>query len=191
MPVRRNFVTICCPDAATLQHVLRFDDGVLGRIAGISDTDALERFHSCPDAFHCVVEESDANSAGEGKAVHGFFILLPLTSGCVDRLRARAITSSRQICALDLATSEAPAGLYLSVVCARGRFARVAVIAGCMDAVGTWYRTKGVQVLFVRAATEEGAHMLTRMTNEVFNADRTIHEVNLSAYDAVLRFRRA
>jgi hypothetical protein len=177
--MRRELVTIRCRDGAMLQELLRFNDGFLLRVAGISDADALERYHACPDAFQCVVDERDA--------IHGYFILLPLRAGCVARLRAGEITSSHEIRICDLASSDALVGLYLSVVCAKGWFARAAIIGACFERVAMLYRRFAVPSFFVRAATEEGAHMLTRLSNETFLADRVIHEVNLAAYDAVLR----
>jgi hypothetical protein len=186
MPARRILVTTRCPDAATLQRILSFNDGFFRRVAGVSDAAAFDRFHSCPDAFHCVVEEGVPSST-DGVRIYGFFVLLPLSPRGVDRLRGRVIASSRQLREQDLATFDTIAGLYLSVVCADGRFARAAAITGCIDTVARLYRTTGVRTLFVRAATKEGAQMLTRLTNEVFEADRTVHEVNLAPFDAVLR----
>lgn len=174
--MHRDFVTIRCRDAAMLQELLSFNDGFLQRIARVSEADAQERFDACPEAFHCVIDERGA--------IHGYFILLPLSAGCVARLRAGDITSSREIRTRDLASHDAPSGLYLSVVCANGWFARTAIIGACFDRVAMLYRTTAVQSFFVRAATKEGAHMLTHLSNETFHADGVIHEVNLSTCDA-------
>jgi hypothetical protein len=177
--MHQDLVTIRCRDAAMLQELLRFNDGFLHRIARVSDADAQERFDACPDAFHCVVDERGAT--------HGYFILLPLSASCVAKLRGGEITSSREIRTCDLASHDAPAGLYLSVVCANGWFARTAIIGACLDRVAMLYRTAAVQSFFVRAATKEGAHMLTRLSQETFHADGVIHEVNLATCDAALR----
>ncbi len=189
VPARRRLLTIRCPDAATFRLVVRFNDGFLGRTAGISDAEALERFQSCPDAYHCVVDGRDAQKGEKPVPIHGYFVLLPLTMDCVGRLRAGSISSSQQIRTRDLARAGTAAGAYLSVVCANGPFARVAVIEGCIDAVAELYRTTGMQYLFGRAATEEGARILTRVIGQVFKADRIIREVDLSAYDGILRSR--
>ena len=185
---RSSLVTIHCPDTATFRRVLQFNDGFLGRVAGVSDADALERFSRCPGAFHCVVDPEDAPDGG-ARPLYGYFILLPLTSECVSSIRAGTITSSRQIRNQDLACSGSLGGIYLSVVCAAGPFARSAVIAGGIKAIADLYHVRGARHLFVRAATGEGAHMLTRLTGQEFHADGVIHEVDLSAYDEILRSR--
>ena len=171
-----------CRDEAMLEEILRFDNSFLARVAGMTDEDVLIRFRHCPTAFHCIVGQADDGSP----RVRGYFIILPLTFACAAAIRRGEITSGKQIRPSDLALPDQPAeAVYLSVACAAGPRPRAALISAGTDVVRTLYWNRGIRFLFARAATVAGARMLTRLTQERFDPDGVIHEIDVARYYSV------
>src|SRR5689334_19293097 len=177
----RNLVCSPCADDAMLEEVLRFEDRFLARAASITDDEVRRRFRRCPTAFHCIL-----NTANDTPELCGYFILLPLTSTCAAAIRQGIVTTGRQIGLSDLVPQqEAAEAVYLSVACAVGIRSRAALIGAGIDAIRHLYEHRGTRALFARAATAEGARMLTRLTRERFTADGVIHEIDLSRYETL------
>jgi hypothetical protein len=170
-----------CGDEMMLGRILDLNDGFLLRAAHMTEEAVRLRFRQCPDAFYCLVSRAH----GDDRAV-GYFILLPLNRDCCGALRAGSITAGRQIQLSDLAkTGEEIVGVYLSVVCAIGQSAHSAAIFAVITALRDLYSTRNVRYLFVRAATEAGAHMLGRLSGTKFEADGRIHEIDMAQYNLI------
>lgn len=168
---------MACPDEQTLAEILRFNGDFLIAASNMTAEAVRERFQRCPTAFQCVRHDS---------ALHGYFVLLPLTPPCVEAIRAGRIEGSRQISASDIAADgESVDGVYLSVVCARGPRAQAAAVAAIIARLREFNRVQAVRSMFVRAATGPGARLLQRLTGIEFAADGRIHEIDLTGYPAI------
>ena len=171
----RGFVLVGCRDEAMLRAVLSFRAGFLTSISATTPELAFSRFRRCPTAFCCVTDP-----AGE---LHGYFILLPLTSTAVEKIRSGAVTAGRHILDEDLADGAGPLpGAYLSVVCATTWLARAATVAGIVVRLRRLCAERDLRRLFVRAATEEGARVAARLTERAIAADGRIHEIDLTQF---------
>jgi hypothetical protein len=178
----RTLETVQCADEVMLGRVLDLNDGFLLRAANMTEDAVRMRFDRCPTAFRCLVTRGEAGA----DCLAGYFILLPLNEGCCEALGAGMIKTGRDIQPLDLAAAgERIAGVYLSVVCAIGHAAQAAAIFGVIEALRDLYSSKDVRVLYARAATKAGAHMLARLSGTEFEADGRIHAIEMSQYPLI------
>jgi len=177
VPKRDDFHVVTCPDEDTLQEILHFNGDFLTAASSMTEEAVVSRFRRCHSAFQCIVHDS---------ALRGFFILLPVTSECVDEIRAGRIQTGRQISLEHIVTSmNRVEGVYLSVVCARGPRAQAATVAAVIARLRDFCRSHHLRYIFVRATTGPGARSLQRLTGMDFAADGRIHEIDLTRYPAI------
>jgi hypothetical protein len=106
-----------------------------------------------------VVKVVDCDDAG---IQFGYFVIYPLLTETVRRVRSGEITADRQLRSADLAASpEAAAGWYVSVIWAPGsRWERQCVIATLVDAVAAMRQGRAALTVFASPVTESGRALM-------------------------------
>jgi hypothetical protein len=171
--------SICNFDQATFSQALSLHENFFTKSTGMSVEHLKERFKHCPTAFKCILKKNQGFNTSE---VVGYFVALPITKQCVDRILHDEIEAGRHIRVRHIARnfSKPFSSIYISAVCGKTFRDQAVTTIFLIDFLKTIFEKKKISQLFVRPTTPEGRAAFKTLSGRECRKDEKIEMVNLS-----------